>query len=169
MEYILEYKEFTRKTILYLHGLKGHLNDEYEKILNDLNCNYVGISIDYKESNIWEILEDIKVDGVIGHSLGGYIAFYLSNYKKIPALLLMPSFDEEDIDLQKLPKDVKESKFYENKIALIGKEDDVVIERDKQMEILNGIEIYKEDIGHDMNNKLFQKYAEIFIDSFFKL
>lgn len=164
MDYILEYKKFNRN-ILYLHGLDGELNKDYKKIIHDLGFNYIGISVDYHTDNVWDIISKIDIDGVIGHSLGGYMAYYLSNFKKIPALLLMPSFDKQDIKLQTIPGNVKQMKEYKDKIALIGSKD-VSVNKKLQKENLKNVKIYEEEMQHDLTNPIFKKYAKIFIDKF---
>ena len=161
MDYILEFKKFKNKNILFLHGLDGDLNKNYKSILNKLGLNYIGLSLDYRNDNIWDVISEMDIDGVIGHSLGGYIAYYLSNYKKIPALLLMPSFDKEDIKLQSIPQNIKKLSNYKDKIALVGLKDDAV-NLDLQEENLEGIKIYKENIGHDITDKIFEKYVKTY-------
>ena len=167
MYYILEFKEFDKKKILYLHGLDGELNDDYKEILNKLGVDYVGLSLDYRTQNVWDMISDLDVDGVIGHSLGGYMAFYLSNYKEIPALLLMPSFDEPDTQLQDIPEEVLELPDFEKKIALIATEDesvDIQLQRDS----LEDIEIFEEEMNHDLTVHIFKKYTKLFVEKFFK-
>ena len=167
MYYILEFKEFDKKRILYLHGLDGELNEDYKDILNKLGVDYTGLSLDYREQNVWDMIYDLNVDGVIGHSLGGYMAFYLSNYKEIPALLLMPSFDKADIKLQDIPKDVLELPDFNKKIALIATEDEAV-DQQLQRDSLEDIEIFEEEMNHDLTVHIFKKYAKIFLEKFFK-
>ena len=166
MDYILEFKKFKKKNILYLHGLDGEFDKEYKKILNDLDVNCIGLSLDYRQENIWDIISKKNIDGVIGHSLGGYMAYYLSNEKEIPALLLMPSFDKADIKLQDIPKDVLNLPNYKEKIALIGTKDDAVNAK-LQKENLENVKIYEEEINHDLSIHIFKKYVKIFLEKFF--
>ena len=166
MYYLLEYKKFKNKTILYLHGLDGELNDKYKDILNELGFGYVGLSTNYKKDNVWDIISKMEIDGVIGHSLGGYMAYYLSNYKNIPALLLMPSFDKEDIKLQEIPNEVKKLPLYKKKIALIGAKD-TNVDAKLQEKGLKNIEVHEEKIDHDMTNIIFKKYCKIFLEKFY--
>lgn len=158
MQYILEYNKFNQKTILYLHGLdaqKDHkieIQEKYKKIVNDLGFNYVSIMVDYKKDNVWDIISKINIDGVIGHSLGGYMAYQLSNFIKIPSLLLMPSFDKNDIKLQSIPSNVKNTSFFKKKIALIGGRDKEV-DLTLQEKNLKDCKIYYENIEHDLSEK----------------
>ena len=103
------------KNVLYLHGLGGKL--QYKEIVDESDIQYIGLSVDYTKSAIWDIISGMKVDAVIGHSLGGYLAYYLSNQKNIPCLLLMPCFDDEMFELQPIPKEKIELQKTNNKIA----------------------------------------------------
>ncbi len=151
------------KNILYLHGLGGHLHKSYKKTIEKSNIQYIGLSVNYKMGPIWDIISEMKIDAVIGHSLGGYLAYYLSNHKNIPCLLLMPCFDDEMFKLQPIPKEVLDlEKNVANKIALIGSLDESV-NKEKQSQYLKGIKTYTEEIDHDMTDDLFSKYLSIFI------
>lgn len=158
----------TKPTILYLHGLDGELNNKYKDIINNLECNYIGLSIDYKnDDDILELIKGIKMDGIIGHSLGGYLAYHISNIKKIPALLLMPSFDDNDIKYIDIPNKYNDIKVFNKKVILIGKKDKSV-DKDKQLKALNNLEICEENIDHDLTNSIFKKYSSIFIEKYLK-
>jgi len=172
MEYLIEYNNFKQKTILYIHGLdaqkhnKNQIKKQYKKIVNDLGFDYVSIFVDYRKDDVWDIISKINIDGVIGHSVGGYMANELSNFKQIPALLLMPSFDKKDIKLQKIPNDVKDKSTYKKKLVLIG-EKDKSVDNNLIKKTLKGIDILSEDIDHDVDNKIFKKYCKLFVDKFY--
>ncbi len=123
MKYLKDFNNDNKKPcILYLHGLDGELNNKYRDIINELGCNYIGLSIDYKnDSNILDIIRNIKIDAVIGHSLGGYLAYHLSNIKRIPALLFMPSFDDNDIKYITVKTSIKELSIFKEKVILLSK------------------------------------------------
>ena len=80
----------------------------------------LSLTIDYRTSDAWSIIKDIKVDGVIGHSLDGFVAYYFSNFKKIPCLMFMPDFGQEMHDIQKLNKDIIDLPVFKNKIVITG-------------------------------------------------
>ena len=56
MDYILEFKKFKNKNILFLHCLDGDLNKNYKSILNKLGLNYIGLSLDYRNDNICKLI-----------------------------------------------------------------------------------------------------------------
>ena len=111
------------------------------------------------------IIRNIKIDAVIGHSLGGYLAYHLSNIKRIPALLFMPSFDDNDIKYITVKTSIKELSIFKEKVILIGKRDKSV-NKNKQLSILNNLNISEEDIDHDLTDDIFKKYSKIFIREF---
>lgn len=167
MKHLKKFNDNTNKpNILYLHGLDGELNNSYKNILNNLGCNYIGISINYKNCfDILDIIKNIKIDGIIGHSLGGYLAYHISNIKRIPALLLMPSFDDTDIKYIKIPSTVEKLPVFNKKIILIGKKDKSV-DKDKQLSILKNLDINEENIDHDLSDKIFKEYSKIFLKKY---
>ena len=162
-----EIKNSQKPVILYLHGLEGELDENYKGIINELGCDYIGISFDYKNTpDIFNIIEGMKIDGIIGHSLGGYLAYYISNEKKIPSLLLMPSFDPEDIKYVKIPTRAKKCRLFNKKDVLIGKKDESV-DYELQMQNLVDLNVAEEIMDHDLTNHIFRKYSGKFIRRYF--
>lgn len=150
-----------KPTILLLHGLDGNINNEHLYILDELGFNVLSLTLDYRNVNAWSIIKDIKVDGVIGHSLGGFMAYYFSNFKKIPCLMFMPDFGQEMHDIQKLNKDILNTKCFKNKIVVIGTEDEDV-DIDANNKVLKDIKTFKVKSDHMPSSEVFKKYTKEF-------
>jgi hypothetical protein len=168
----------TNKNILYLHGLDSSskkdgiddLKSEYGDVIN-----FITPSLDYrdKSKSIWKEVEKVisekKPVAVIGHSLGGYMTYYVSNKYEIPALMFNPAFKDKDLNLlskaTSLPKEAKELSPYKNQMAVVGSKDDVVSPEDQKKELKNGnAEIFIEEIGHDIPTKILKKYMKMFVE-----
>jgi hypothetical protein len=162
MKHMMLYENWQKKPmILLLHGLDGDIDNEQLSVLEELGYNVLSLTIDYRTVNAWDIIKDIKVDGVIGHSLGGFMAYYFSNFNKVPCLMFMPDFGKEMQNIQKLKKDILDLPVYKNKIVVIGTEDeDVDIEANNK--ILKGIKTFKVKSDHMPSIEVFKKYSKVF-------
>lgn len=171
------------KNVLYLHGLdssseKDGIDDLKSEYADTVN--FITPSLDYRDrsKSIWEKIEKIiqekKPVAVIGHSLGGYLAYYVSNKYEIPALMLNPAFKDKDLNLlskaTSLPKETKELSPYKNQMAVIGSEDDVISPEDQKKELEKGnAEIFTEKIGHDIPAKVLKKYVKMFVEKYVEI
>lgn len=159
---ILEQQE-RKSNILYIHGLGGNPNES--DILKADNVNIISKNIDYDNVDILNELLKKNIDGVIGHSLGGLLAYYISNIKNIPSLLFNPAFEDPDIKFEL--SNIK--KFNKNQIAIIGLQDDVIL---AEIQIKNlkksDCKIYIENIGHDISDDIKLIYFNMFIVNLFK-
>jgi hypothetical protein len=164
MKNVKLFEEFTsskkKPIVLLLHGLDGTIDSEQLDILNRYDIEAVALGLDYRKYNVWSLLNKINPDIVIGHSLGGYLAYHLSNVKRIPALLLMPDFGKEMEQLQAVPTG---EMFVKNKIALIGTNDNDV-DKNLQKSTLKGVTLYYENVDHDVPAPLFEKYVKVLFD-----
>lgn len=77
----------------------------------------------------------------------------------------MPSFDDNDIKYITVKTSIKELSIFKEKVILIGKRDKSV-NKNKQLSILNNLNISEEDIDHDLTDDIFKKYSKIFIREF---
>ena len=77
----------------------------------------------------------------------------------------MPSFDDNDIKYITVKTSIKELSIFKEKVILIGKRDKSV-NKNKQLSILNNLNILEEDIDHDLTDDIFKKYSKIFIREF---
>jgi hypothetical protein len=149
-----------KPVVLLLHGLDGTVDTEQLDILNRYDVEAVALGLNYRKFNVWSLITKINPDIVIGHSLGGYLAYHLSNVKRIPALLLMPCFDKEMEQLQPVPN---AESFVKNKIALIGT-NDADVDKNLQKSVLKGVTLYYENVDHDVPAQLFEKYVKVLFD-----
>jgi len=106
---------------------------------------------------LYDIIKKEKINLIIGHSVGGVLAFYLAKETNVPALLLCPAFGDK----------FKQYTFTNIKnntpkmTAIIGSKDDEV-NRENQLNILKNqpnCEIKIEDIGHDVPQEMLKKEA----------
>lgn len=162
MKYLKLFEDKKKLKILYLHGLDDHVDNDQLKFLKQLEYEIEYSLIDYRKENLWNRLEKKNFDIVIGHSIGGYFAYYLSNLKKIPCLMFMPCFDKAIQKLQPLSEDVLNLPIFKNKIAVVGSLDRS-INRKIQKEMLDGIKTYTEKIDHDISLEIFEKYVNLFL------
>ncbi len=149
--------------ILYLHGIGGSINDF--DILKSNKIKLICRKLNFEDKNLlFNILKDIdKYDGVIGNSVGGLLAYYISNIKNIPSLLFNAAFEDPDIKFE-IPI---LKKFNKNQIAVIGLQDDEIL-AETQIKNLkqSDCKIYIENIGHDISDDIKIKYFDIFLEKF---
>lgn len=166
----LEKSDKNNFKILYLHGLGSTPNKDGVNILKS-KYDIVSPQIDYHNQDVWkkteEIIKENKFDGVIGHSFGGYLAYYISNKNKIPALMFNPAFGDEELNLLSIPKDVKKIAPYVDQVAIVGSEDDVILPKNQKKELEKGnCEIIIEKIGHDIPKEIFQYHIKKFVEEY---
>ena len=110
--------------ILFLHGLdssrestKFHAIDVVHKYCIDVdyrNLSYSSVAEFYHE-----MIETIKPDILVGHSLGGYWALKMSQFHRIPTIIANPSLspdfrtDYPAIDEQDLEHDIPQIAYIE--------------------------------------------------------
>ncbi|MFN4763202.1 YqiA/YcfP family alpha/beta fold hydrolase [Gillisia sp. Q332] len=113
--------------ILYLHGLESKLSEEKRTILGRFgevsapNLNYYN-NPDAIES-IVEKYGKAGIDVVIGSSIGGFAAYYVSTVLKKPALLFNPALRKRSVE-QIIPSEAINS--YTLKHFVLGADDNVV-------------------------------------------
>lgn len=159
------------KRIVFIHGLESILSEEKLSILSKYGEVYAPI-VDYKSnSNVIELLlNDDKISGadfIIGSSMGGFMAFYLSSFFNIPALLYNPALYKRSV-FQEISSDllIHPSK----KLIVLGKQDDVVSNEEVILflntnDLNENIQvIYEEDMGHRIPKDKFKKFSHIFFN-----
>jgi hypothetical protein len=173
MNHLFLYEDFkTKKTILYLHGLGSSPNQHRIGIMK-LVANVLSPLLHYEEKPSWnvlvEIMETNKPDAIVGSSLGGYLAFHLSNKFQVPALLFNPAMGTTVSDGTNIRKmqPVEENPLYKNKMAVVGLKD-VVVDPAVQLEALRGIKRIKKDkdMGHTVPDNKFEEYFSEFYRGF---
>lgn len=155
--------------ILYLHGLGATTESDHVKVLYDDSIHIIAPSFNYEKeplfNHICEIIENAKPDGIVGHSMGGYLAYHLSNKYKIPALLFNPAFEPKDFKLQPIPDEVKKLEPFDKQIAVVGSKDGDVPKED-QLKVLdkNRCRIFIEKIDHTIPDEIKVKYFRKFVE-----
>lgn len=115
-----------KKKILYLHGLDGSLSEEKREVLEQY-FEIVAPQLDYRNTpEIFEkrsrLVVTENIEAIIGNSMDGCFAYYLSVYHSLPALCFNPALGFRSIEIP-LP----EIKANNNPIVFIlGGQDDVV-------------------------------------------
>ncbi len=113
--------------ILYLHGLESKLSQEKRTILERFG-EVRAPDLDYYNNpdaieSIVEKYGKAGIDMVIGSSMGGFAAYYVSTVLKKPALLFNPALRKRSVD-QSIPS--LAINFYTLKHFVIGADDNVV-------------------------------------------
>lgn len=177
MEHLFLFEDFkSKKKLLYLHGLGAKPRQARIDIMNVFVSALTPL-FHYEEKPSWDAIVEImnihKPDAVGGSSLGGYLAFHVSNLYKVPGLLFNPALGETTSDgveiskRQPVPNDVKTLPLYVRKMAVVGMKDDVVDPK-MQLEKLKGIEriIKDKDMGHGVPDDKFKNYFSEFYENF---
>lgn len=156
--------------ILYIHGLDSKLSQEKRTILERFG-EVSAPDLDYYNNpdaieSILTTYEKEGIDVVIGSSMGGFAAYYVSTILKKPALLFNPALRKRSVE-QSIPSIVINS--YTLKHFLIGANDTMVHPGDT----LNFIsEIYNEftdfylhihpKLSHSIPTDVFEEEVEKF-------
>lgn len=158
--------------ILYLHGLGATPKSDNIEILERDGVTIISPTFDYRNSIVfdfiaYDIIEKHNIQIIIGHSLGGYLAYYLSNKYKIPCLMFNPSFGYKNLYLQPIPNDVKELTSYEKQTVVVGSKD---VSSKNQLEFFKKTKakIFTEQIDHDVPKNIKLKYFDDFLKRLFK-
>lgn len=159
--------------ILYLHGLESKLSPAKRKILEKYGEVYAP-DLDYNQNpnvidTILKMYEKIDINTVMGSSMGGFVAYHVSNALFRPALLFNPALRKRTV-LQNIPND---NNNYNNlKHIIIGQRDDVVIPTDTLSFISENFNPITEinlrlvpRVGHRISIELFEEEVESFFGS----
>ena len=112
--------------ILYLHGYQGSPNWDRINWMKSLGHEVIAPQIDYdKEHDFFINLLDIDFDFIVGNSLGGFTAFYLSLYKGKPSICINPPLYMDLKVRMNLPSKYK-IKSSRHISVIIGNDDEVV-------------------------------------------
>jgi len=147
-------------TSLYLHGLNStNVNDRTEwlsqfgKVVNPL-MHYHNYPENYRY--LEKLLQKNHPDVIVGSSMGGYMAFHLGNYYRIPTILLNPALIMTTIvkpDNRLLATDAKH-------YISLGKNDEVIVPEitKKLLKYWQvSYQIFEFNIGHETPFEVFEK------------
>lgn len=139
----------------------------------------------YSNPNLFETInrEMVKNDfsAILGNSAGGYMAFYLSNFYKIPTLLLNPAVasTSEAPKIQKMPQQFYDAPIYNKQMVLIGNRDLKVkrgVDFHLVLEFLQSKDFFKvgnkmyleQGMEHWVPSEIFTKYFDKFYNMYLK-
>ena len=117
-------------TCLYLHGYNGSLSDEKLALLQKQYSTVIAPKIDYDTDDINAVIDaaiqNKSIDVFIGSSLGGYVAYYYSNFYSKACLLLNPAFASKRI--KEIKFEIKEPEYYPQKLTymVVGANDELI-------------------------------------------
>lgn len=158
--------------ILYLHGLDATPKSDHVNILEKSQITIIAPKLQYGKESLFDHLSNIiktkSINGIVGHSMGGRLAFYLSNKNKIPCLMFNPDFGAKDSKLQPVNESVETITPYYNQMAVVGLEDEEISAYDT-IEFLKNTKckIFTEKINHDIPDDIKIKYFNKFIGTVF--
>ncbi|WP_298347917.1 YqiA/YcfP family alpha/beta fold hydrolase [uncultured Dokdonia sp.] len=116
--------------ILYLHGLMSKPTSVKVEWLKDIGHKVTSPLLDYKKESdkIYQMLQELCIksdfDLIIGSSMGGFLAWSLSNQYDIPSLLFNPSLAANKIKKPSVISFVNHSILH---TVIFGRDDIVVI------------------------------------------
>lgn len=169
---------------LYLHGLDSFLTDEKRVILENYTTNLIAPTIDYRKDphTIQTLLEHYKsekksekIELVIGSSMGGLAAYYLSWFWQIPCLAFNPALPYRSIiqELPALPAIVNNEKNPRQKYlrVILGRHDDTINPFDTLPILMNDmnenepLSIHlRNDLAHQIPLSIFDEELNYFFE-----
>ena len=157
--------KIARSRILFLHGLGSRPFEDRLAILNATGAEIFAPHIDYNtEDSITlskEIIETEEITHLVGHSLGGILSYYLSNFYKLPALLFNPAFGEHNRIY--FEREFPRNPPFKEQYAVVGMQDDVILPQIQLPNLVKHATVFQvEDLGHKIDPTNFKKYVEIF-------
>lgn len=171
MKNIKLFEDFNTAKVLYLHGLDSTPYKDRVDILAQTGAEIIAPQFDYRKedaaSRAAGIIEDRGVTHLIGHSMGGLLAYYMSNRYEIPALMFNPAFGSKN---DKLLLDSPTIKAAENmqpntsQYLVVGMDDDVISPADQIRALDHAIILKIPGMGHSIPPDIFGKYVRIFAD-----
>lgn len=169
---LTEVEKKSKLKILYLHGLGSNPDNDHTIMLEPM-AKFIVPKLDYRKRKLFNdlsaLIDKEKPNAIIGHSLGGFLAYHLSVEFNLPCLLFNPAFHDPDSDKQSLPTDIENQKnSSSNNYAIVGTKDNIVPTKN-QIKFLKktNFKIKKLDIDHDIPDDV--KYNEVkeFIDKLY--
>lgn len=118
-----------RPSVLYIHGYESKPVAEKTSAIAELGCTVIAPQLHYKEvmgtyNRLKQLALEFKADWLIGSSLGGYSAFWLSQELQIPTLLFNPALAFRRIDPGLVSKDL--NIYFHQHTIFLGLKDDTV-------------------------------------------
>lgn len=152
--------------VLYIHGFESSPIASKTSAIADLGCAVIAPQIHYKEAvgtfnRIKQLATEFKADWIIGSSLGGYSAFWLSQQLQIPTLLFNPALAFRRIDPGLISEKIEITNC--NQVIFLGMNDTTVDPNStkiwlKQQGIIENVNIIEHpENGHQISLKVFKE------------
>jgi len=168
MKHIKLFENIEHSKVLFLHGLNSRPYEDRIEILKasgaDIFCPHIDYEHDDEVAIATGIIEKEGITHLVGHSLGGILAYYMSNKYKIPALMFNPAFGKNNTDYFEQIDNIKNLPIYKDQYAVVGMQDDVV-NPFVQLANLKHATVWKEgELGHKIDPTTYRKYFELFCE-----
>lgn len=157
---------------LYLHGLHSTgLTQEKREVLETYDIKVDAPIIDYSSKDVEffeKMVESYKPEMLIGSSMGGRMAYYLSNKYQLPAVLFNPAIGNETCEkLIPIPDYLNENRF-KQQLFVFGEFDDVVISSDVLQKVGYEVDFLTiEDMTHIVTPENIDTAMFYFFDTIF--
>lgn len=151
---------------LYLHGLGADVSQEIKDALSEYELIYPHINYDGTTQPYYDCLDILnknEIDFIVGHSVGGVMAYWLAKEKNVPALLLCPAFgDEYTVYVSKQVK-----RCTPKMLAIIGTEDDEVdsTEIRNKLKTQENCSIVEVETDHDIEPNMLKNLVINFLSN----
>ncbi len=149
-----------------MHATEKEFSDQVSIIKKYADVEAPFLKYEFTNTDIGKCEELIDTKGInflMGYSMGGALAYYLSNKYKIPSLIFNPAFREEDSLGGMMP--LKLYDVFPDQFMVTGAKDDVVPPNIQLGTFLGKRKSVEPEIGHDIPNDMFDLYCSIIIDS----
>lgn len=155
-----------KPSVLYIHGFESSPVAPKTSAIADLGCTVIAPQIHYKEAKgtferLKKLALEYKADWLIGSSLGGYSAFWLSQYLQIPTLLFNPALAFRRIDPGLISEKIEITNC--NHVIFLGMQDTTVDPVStktwlKQQGIIDQVQIIEHpENGHQISLQVFKE------------
>ncbi|HUH73054.1 MAG TPA: YqiA/YcfP family alpha/beta fold hydrolase [Chitinophagales bacterium] len=162
-----------RPSVLYIHGFDSSPMAEKTSIIADLGYTVIAPKIHYKESKntyqrLLHLAQEFNIEFIVGSSLGGYTAFWLSQELNVPTLLFNPSLAFQKIDPGLVHQNL--SIINTRQSIFLGMKDETVhptttIDWLKMNQIFEKVEIIEDpNNGHQISLSVFKQQMKMLLE-----
>lgn len=153
--------------ILYLHGLGATPESDHVNILYSDEVDIISPTLYYGRHLFKELEKFIKkekITCVIGHSMGGYLAYHLSLKHDLHCLLFNPSLELNSYNMQPIKPYRAKFRQTTKRMAVVGLNDDVcLLEYAIRSFKRADCKMFYENIGHDIPDEIKKNRFDFFI------
>lgn len=158
---------------IFFHSLESNgLSSDKRKAFTRLGIEVHAPLIDYKNGSVWEKLlskiQRTNPDFIVGSSIGGRMAYHLSNYTGMPALMSNPAIDSPESNrLQPINPRNKKSRN-PKQLFIFGKNDTVILFQTTLNALPKGIKAnFISGMEHRLPSSVLYTSLKKFIEDYF--